>query len=238
VLTWATTGEMQVRNVTVTAQTNKKSTLNLERNGVNLSSIALDGVSRSDFASLKLSFDSLTLGVTDGEDNTSTLQLKSGSTVLSSADITVTGVVTFADLSGAGKSVINGANITTGTINSEKGNTAYDLDNGTIRMGPSSGTRIEVSAGGIRQYYNDNLTGVIYSQYAKTYIGDNSRYTFIGWFSSGTPTFDYSSGGSNGNFCGIAIEQTSGLIHCNATKFEIPGRIECTTLFVNGHQIT
>ena len=88
------------------------------------------------------------------------------------------------------------------------------------------------------RYYQNYLTGVLYSQYGKTYIGDNSRRTFLGWFSSGTPSFDWNSGGATASFVGIAIDQIDQLIHCNAAKFEIPGRIECSSLSVNGHEIT
>ena len=127
--------------------------------------------------------------------------------------------------------------IKTGTIQSTSGNTVYDLDNGTIRMGPSANTRVQINAGQILWYYENYLTGVLYSRYGATYIGDNSRYTFLGWFSSATPDFGWSSGGAHSDFVGIAIDQTGATIHCNARKFEIPGRIECTTLAVNGREI-
>ena len=169
--------------------------------------------------------------------SSSTLTLKAGKVTLSSADITFEGMVTFEDLSGSGKSTINGDNITTGKIGNANGNTLYDLDAGTLRTGTSASTRVEMNATGIRWYYQNYLTGVLYSLYGKTYIGDNSRYTFLGWFSNGTPSFDYSSGGATGSFVGIAIDQVEQRIHCNAAKFEIPGRIECASLAVNGREI-
>lgn len=169
--------------------------------------------------------------------SSSTLTLKAGKVTLSSADITFEGMVTFEDLSGSGKSTINGDNITTGKIGNANGNTLYDLDAGTLRTGTSASTRVEMNATGIRWYYQNYLTGVLYSLYGKTYIGDNSRYTFLGWFSNGTPSFDYSSGGATGSFVGIAIDQVGQRIHCNAAKFEIPGRIECASLAVNGREI-
>ena len=169
--------------------------------------------------------------------SSSTLTLKAGKVTLSSADITFEGMVTFEDLSGSGKSTINGDNITTGKIGNANGNTLYDLDAGTLRTGTSASTRVEMNATGIRWYYQNYLTGVLYSLYGKTYIGDNSRYTFLGWFSNGTPSFDYSSGGATGSFVGIAIDQVEQRIHCNAAKFEIPGRIECASLVVNGREI-
>ena len=167
---------------------------------------------------------------------TSTLTLKAGDVTLSSANITFTGFVTFADLSSTGKTTINGGNITTGKIGNPGGNTQYDLDAGTLRTGRDDSTRVEINDTGIRWYYQNYLTGVLYSQYGKTYIGDNSRDTFLGWFSSGTPNFEFTNGGKTNTFVGIAIRQ-DGLIHCNADKFEIPGRIECASLAVNGREI-
>ena len=58
----------------------------------------------------------LELSVTNGEDS-SVLRLMSGSAQLSSATIEITGMVTFSDLSNTGgKTVINGGNVSTGTI--------------------------------------------------------------------------------------------------------------------------
>ena len=168
---------------------------------------------------------------------TSTLTIKAGDVTLSSANITFTGFVTFSDLSSTGKTTINGGNITTGKIGNPGGNTQYDLDAGTLRTGRDGSTRVEINDTGIRWYYQNYLTGVLYSLYGKTYIGDNSRYTFVGWFSSGTPNFEYTNGGPTNTFVGIAIDQLDKVIHCNADKFEIPGRIECTTLAVNGREI-
>ena len=173
--------------------------------------------------------------------NTSTITLRHDGAQISSANITFTGFVTFSDLSGSGKSTINGDNITTGTIGNSAGNTVYDLDAGTIRTGRSNGNRVQINDRGITWYVLNSgksyLTGVMYSKYGATYIGDNSRYTFLGWFSSATPSFNYSSGGATSSFVGIAIDQVQKLIHCNATKFEIPGRIECSSLSVNGREI-
>lgn len=182
------------------------------------------------------SLESITLSASTSG-STSSLTLKAGEVTLSSADITFEGMVTFEDLSGSGKSTINGDNITTGKIGNANGNTLYDLDAGTLRTGTSASTRVEMNATGIRWYYQNYLTGVLYSLYGKTYIGDNSRYTFLGWFSNGKPSFDYSSGGATGSFVGIAIDQVEQRIHCNAAKFEIPGRIECASLAVNGREI-
>lgn len=169
----------------------------------------------------------------------STIKLTAGGTEITSAQIDLSGVVTFSDLStwNQDKTIINGGNITTGQIHNKARTTTYDLDNAWIRMGKDAGTRVDIDTGRIRWYWENNLTGVLSSRYGKSYIGDNSRYTFLGWFSTGDPSFDYSTGGATSEFVGIAIDQVDKVIHCNASKFEIPGRIECGSLSVNGREI-
>ena len=169
----------------------------------------------------------------------STIKLTAGGTEITSAQINLSGVVTFSDLStwNQDKTIINGGNITTGQIHNKARTTTYDLDNAWIRMGKDAGTRVDIDTGRIRWYWENNLTGVLSSRYGKSYIGDNSRYTFLGWFSTGDPSFDYSTGGATSEFVGIAIDQVDKIIHCNASKFEIPGRIECGSLSVNGREI-
>ena len=160
----------------------------------------------------------------------STIKLTAGGTEITSAQINLSSVVTFSDLStwNQDKTIINGGNITTGQIHNKAGTTTYDLDNAWIRMGKDAGTRVDIDTGRIRWYWENNLTGVLSSRYGKSYIGDNSRYTFLGWFSTG---------GATSEFVGIAIDQVDKVIHCNASKFEIPGRIECGSLSVNGREI-
>ena len=169
----------------------------------------------------------------------STIKLTASGTEITSAQINLSGVVTFSDLStwNQDKTIINGGNITTGQIHNKARTTTYDLDNAWIRMGKDAGTRVDIDTGRIRWYWENNLTGVLSSRYGKSYIGDNSRYTFLGWFSTGDPSFDYSTGGASSEFVGIAIDQVDKVIHCNASKFEIPGRIECGSLSVNGREI-
>lgn len=169
----------------------------------------------------------------------STIKLTAGGTEITSAQINLSGVVTFSDLStwNQDKTIINGGNITTGQLHNLNYTTVYDLDNAWIRMGKDAGTRVDIDTGRIRWYWENNLTGVLSSRYGKSYIGDNSRYTFLGWFSTGDPSFDYSTGGATSEFVGIAIDQVDKVIHCNASKFEIPGRIECGSLSVNGREI-
>lgn len=68
---------------------------------------------------ISLKMDSLTLSVSNDK-TSSTLKLMAGSTQLSSAEITFTGVVTFESLSTEGATEINGANITTGMISADR----------------------------------------------------------------------------------------------------------------------
>ena len=187
---------------------------------------------------IKQTFDTIKLTASTSG-TSSTIKLTAGGTEITSAQINLSGVVTFSDLStwNQDKTIINGGNITTGQIHNKARTTTYDLDNAWIRMGKDSGTRVDIDTGRIRWYWENNLTGVLSSRYGKSYIGDNSRYTFLGWFSTGDPSFDYSTGGATSEFVGIAIDQVDKVIHCNASKFEIPGRIECGSLSVNGREI-
>lgn len=111
----------------------------------------------------------------------STIKLTAGGTEITSAQINLSGVVTFSDLStwNQDKTIINGGNITTGQIHNKARTTTYDLDNAWIRMGKDAGTRVDIDTGRIRWYWENNLTGVLSSRYGKSYIGDNSRYTFF-----------------------------------------------------------
>ncbi len=187
---------------------------------------------------IKQTFDTIRLTASTSG-TSSTIKLTAGGTEITSAQINLSGVVTFLDLStwNQDKTIINGGNITTGQIHNKARTTTYDLDNAWIRMGKDAGTRVDIDTGRIRWYWENNLTGVLSSRYGKSYIGDNSRYTFLGWFSTGDPSFDYSTGGATSEFVGIAIDQVDKVIHCNASKFEIPGRIECSSLSVNGREI-
>lgn len=69
-------------------------------------------------ADLRLFAEGLTLEVSNSETGTSSvLTLKAGNATLSSNEITLKGLVSFADLETAGRTIINGSNITTGQIN-------------------------------------------------------------------------------------------------------------------------
>lgn len=168
---------------------------------------------------------------------TSTLTIKAGDVTLSSAQINFSGLVTFSDLSTSGKTTISGDNIKTGTIKGNSGSSLWSLDSGTFISGVSNSTRVEINFNGIRWYSSNYLTGVLYSEYGKTYLGSNSTYTFLGWFSSGYPSINANNQKYDDNFGGLYYDHGSRLIHCVAEKFEIPGRIECASLSVNGREI-
>lgn len=168
---------------------------------------------------------------------TSTLTIKAGDVTLSSAQINFSGLVTFSDLSTSGKTTISGDNIKTGTIRGNSGSSLWSLDSGTFISGMSNSTRVEINFNGIRWYSSNYLTGVLYSEYGKTYLGSNSTYTFLGWFSSGYPSINANKQKYDDNFGGLYYDHGSRLIHCVAEKFEIPGRIECSSLAVNGREI-
>lgn len=89
--------------------------------------------------------------------NSSTLTLKSGSTVLASADITFSGFVTFNALATSGSTTINGENITTGTISAER------IDTSTLRAQ--------------KVYYYD---GTSYYSIVSAELSGYNTYTHIG----------------------------------------------------------
>lgn len=163
---------------------------------------------------IQQSLDSLTLSATAG-DQSSTLTLRAGDTLLSSAEITFEGMVTFAALSGSGTSVINGDNITTGQIGSASGNTLYDLDAGTLRTGRSSGNHVNVNDRGITWYVLNGstsyLTGVLYSVYGESWIGANSNYVNYGWVNSATPN----------SYRGMRVDNTGSRVSFNTSHVDV-----------------
>ena len=181
---------------------------------------------------------SITLSVTNGSTG-SALTLKVGSTVLSSANITLSGLVSFEALSGSGKTVVNGDNITTGTLRCSlldtgtisHANSYWNMASGEIRSGTSGGTRVDITPGTINWYKDNLLTGVLHSVVGNTFIGANSRRVYYGWLPNGRPD------GSSYHGFYIDNEDYGGLMHLNLSKFEIPGRIECSSLSVNGREI-
>jgi hypothetical protein len=125
----------------------------------------------------------------------STIKLTAGGTEITSAQINLSGVVTFSDLStwNQGKTIINGGNIITGQLHNLKYSTVYDLDNAYIRMGTESGERVYIDNRHIAWYATINtgsigLTGVLYSEAGSSYIGACSKYAKYGWVDGLNPT--------------------------------------------------
>lgn len=125
----------------------------------------------------------------------STIKLTASGTEITSAQINLSGVVTFSDLStwNQDKTIINGGNITTGQLHNLKYSTVYDLDNAYIRMGTEAGERVYIDNRHIAWYATVNtgsigLTGVCYSEAGRSYIGANSKYASYGWVDGLDPT--------------------------------------------------
>ena len=125
----------------------------------------------------------------------STIKLTAGGTEITSAQINLSGVVTFSDLStwNQDKTIINGGNITTGQLHNLNYTTAYDLDNAWIRMGTEAGERVFLDNRHIAWYATINtgsigLTGVLYSEAGSSYIGACSKYAKYGWVDGLNPT--------------------------------------------------
>ena len=143
---------------------------------------------------IKQTFDTIRLTASTSG-TSSTITLTAGGTEITSAQISMTGVVTFSDLStwNQDKTIINGGNITTGQIHNLKYSTVYDLDNAYIRMGAESGERVYIDNRHIAWYATINtgsigLTGVLYSEAGSSYIGACSKYAKYGWVDGLNPT--------------------------------------------------
>ena len=125
----------------------------------------------------------------------STIKLTAGGTEITSAQINLSGVVTFSDLStwNQDKTIINGGNITTGQLHNLNYTTVYDLDNAWIRMGTEAGERVFLDNRHIAWYATINtgsigLTGVLYSEAGSSYIGACSKYAKYGWVDGLNPS--------------------------------------------------
>lgn len=147
---------------------------------------------------LEQKVDSFTLSVTNGP-TSSTLQLKAGSAILSSQNITFSGFVTFDGLSG-GTTTIDGSCIKTGTIDADRLNLT-----GAIAF-----TDLQSSLGNQIQNTADTVSGWTYS--GSTYI-DGAK------IQTGTVTASVLQGGQiqlltgNGTavgFLGLTAAQTAG----------------------------
>lgn len=97
---------------------------------------------------LALDMDGLTIEVSNGSES-SVVSLKSGSIVLSSGTIQLSGLVSFSDLAGNGTTTINGANIKTGTISADRvsGGTLEGV--AILSNSPTTGNNVEIYDGDI-----------------------------------------------------------------------------------------
>lgn len=175
---------------------------------------------------LEQTVDSITLSA-ESEGSTSKLVLSANGVELTSANITFSGMVTFADLSTAGKTTINGANVTTGIIRNAAGTTEYNLDSGTIRMGGSSGNRVYIDSDKI-EWYGGNASGggtglgtirnglTTGTAGDTCVIGADTRYQKYGWY-------------HGGNFQGITVEQVDNEVMVSG-KLSVNQEVSCRTL--------
>ena len=160
----------------------------------------------------------------------STIKLTAGGTEITSAQINLSGVVTFSDLStwNQDKTIINGGNITTGQIHNLKYSTVYDLDNAYIRMGTESGERVYIDNRHIAWYATIDtgtigLTGVLYSEAGSSYIGACSKYAKYGWVNGLDPT----------SYVGMQItynRSDDSDADFNTTRVGVSGTLNCKNL--------
>ena len=160
----------------------------------------------------------------------STIKLTAGGTEITSAQINLSGVVTFSDLStwNQDKTIINGGNITTGQLHNLNYTTVYDLDNAWIRMGTEAGERVFLDNRHIAWYATINtgsigLTGVLYSEAGSSYIGACSKYAKYGWVNGLDPT----------SYVGMQItynRSDDSDADFNTTRVGVSGTLNCRNL--------
>jgi hypothetical protein len=178
---------------------------------------------------IKQTFDTIKLTASTSG-TSSTIKLTAGGTEITSAQISMTGVVTFSDLStwNQDKTIINGGNITTGQIHNLNYTTVYDLDNAWIRMGTEAGERVYIDNRHIAWYATINtgsigLTGVLYSEAGSSYIGACSKYAKYGWVNGLDPT----------SYVGMQItynRSDDSDADFNTTRVGVSGTLNCKNL--------
>lgn len=178
---------------------------------------------------IKQTFDTIKLTASTSG-TSSTIKLTAGGTEITSAQINLSGVVTFSDLStwNQDKTIINGGNITTGQLHNLKYNTVYDLDNAWIRMGTEAGERVFLDNRHIAWYATINtgsigLTGVLYSEAGSSYIGACSKYARYGWVNGLNPT----------SYVGMQItynRSDDSDADFNTTRVGVSGTLNCRNL--------
>ncbi|MDY5325622.1 MAG: hypothetical protein SPH42_02045, partial [Gemmiger sp.] len=157
----------------------------------------------------------------------STLTLTADGAKISSANIVMRGAVSFEDLSGTGRTDINGSNIATGCLANHDRSALFDLDGKRFRMGTSSGERVFIDKSGIQWYGGTGTTGataqgVIKNGLTTTSSGDttvygaDTRYQKYGWY-------------HDGNFQGITVEQVDNEVMVSG-KLSVNQVVSCRTL--------
>ena len=157
----------------------------------------------------------------------STLTLTADGAKISSANIVMRGAVSFEDLSGTGRTTINGSNVTTGCLANPDRSALFDLDGKRFRMGTSSGERVFIDKSGIQWYGGTGTTGataqgVIKNGLTTTSSGDttvygaDTRYQKYGWY-------------HDGNFQGITVEQVDNEVMVSG-KLSVNQAVSCRTL--------
>ena len=178
---------------------------------------------------IKQTFDTIKLTASTSG-TSSTIKLTAGGTEITSAQINLSGVVTFSDLStwNQDKTIINGGNITTGQLHNLNYTTVYDLDNAWIRMGTEAGERVYIDNRHIAWYATINtgsigLTGVLYSEAGSSYIGACSKYARYGWVNGLNPT----------SYVGMQItynRSDDSDADFNTTRVGVSGTLNCKNL--------
>lgn len=142
----------------------------------------------------------ITLGAVDGSGGGTILQMGIGNLTVRSEEINIGGAVTFWDLETGGASVINGDNITTGTIQGAS----------FVAMGDGNGDPSIL----VRDGANTDIGGIRYTYTASDYIRDgNYRYYFGDRMYLYTVPSEY---GSYGYYPSIKLESV-GRISVEAT---------------------
>ena len=127
----------------------------------------------------------LTMSASAGDQST-TLTLKAGQTTLTSAAITFTGFVAFEDLSTAGRTTINGANLRTGVVLSNSGYTRLDLDSGVFQVGKDNTVYVHLEPDGITWRGGQDVDGAtahgqIRATEDRLWVTSDTRYQMFGW---------------------------------------------------------
>lgn len=185
------------------------STLKLSSTGFETSS-TVTGTTATQAATIAASAVSgITLSFTDGTAS-STFVLKAGTTTLSSGEVKITGVVTFANLSTAGQTTINGGNITTGEIKSANYVSGVSGMNISLAYGTIATPHFILDSAGQITCSNATVAGTISAYYgvigqsgSPWNIGNTSYNSFI--YSSKTSFNDDSTTGLYMGTDGIAI---------------------------------